>query len=55
MAETIGPLLLWSLRLQDFDSKEQKEIEVAVQEAIATLATIFKLGMEKALSGLRVS
>ena len=40
---------------QDFSRQEQEEIAFAIQEAIAVIKTIFELGMERALSGMRVT
>ena len=40
---------------QDFSRQEREEMAVAIQEAIAVMKTIFELGMERALSGMRVT
>ncbi len=41
--------------LQGFSKKEREDIDFAIQDGIDTLKAVLELGMEKALSGLRVS
>ena len=41
--------------LQGFSKKEREEIDIAIQEGIETIEAVLKLGMEKALSGCKVS
>ena len=41
--------------LQGFTKKEREEVEIAIQEGIETIEAVLTLGMEKALSGCKVS
>jgi Peptidyl-tRNA hydrolase len=41
--------------LQDFDKKEAEEIRVAIQEGIETIRAVLELGIEKAVSGVRLT
>ncbi|CAL5229078.1 g12334 [Coccomyxa viridis] len=41
--------------LQGFSKKEREDIDFAIQDGIDTIKAVLELGMEKALSGLRVS
>ena len=39
--------------LQPFSKKERLEIDVAIQESIDIITSVFSLGLDKALSGSR--
>lgn len=41
--------------LQDFDKKELEEINVAIQEGMDTVRAVLELGLEKAVSGVRLT
>ena len=41
--------------LQGFSRKEREEVDIAIQEGIDTIRAVLTLGMEKALSGCKVS
>lgn len=40
--------------LQDFSKAEKEEIEFAIQDGIDSIRAVFTIGMDKALSGIRV-
>ena len=39
---------------QDFSKKEREDIDFAIQDGIGIIRAVLSLGMEKALSGVRV-
>lgn len=41
--------------VQDFDKKEKEDIAIAIQEGIDAVRAVLSLGMEKAVSGVRVT
>ena len=40
--------------LQGFSKKEREDIDFAIQDGIEAIKAVLELGMEKALSGMRV-
>lgn len=40
--------------LQDFSKKEQEDVKVAIMQSVDIVRSILELGLEKALSGVRV-
>jgi PTH1 family peptidyl-tRNA hydrolase len=40
--------------MQPFSKKERPEVDLAVQQSIDIINSVFSLGLEKALSGVRV-
>ena len=41
--------------LQGFSKKDREDIDFAIQDGIGAIKAVLSLGMEKALSGVRVS
>ena len=41
--------------LQGFSKQEREDIDFAIQDGIDTIKAVLDLGMEKALSGLRLA
>eukprot|EP00887_Chlorella_sp_A99_P001242 scaffold14.g1242.t1 len=49
-----GSMPIASYVLQDFSRAEREEIDIAIQEGLDILRAVLSLGMDKAVSGLRV-